>query len=90
MNTVFIFNGAFAQFPSAVFTTKEKAENWIKTNNLSGTLTEMPLDISTYDHAIQNGMFKPKKPHELAPKFIAGFSSRLWHDHYGEEFGKEE
>lgn len=89
MGTVFVFNGINRSLPSAVFSTKEKAENWVRTNNLCGTITEMPLDISAYDHAIQNGLFSPKKAHESTPKFIAEFSSRLWHGHYGDDFFKD-
>jgi hypothetical protein len=86
METVFVFQGISATFASAVFTTKELAEKWIEKNGLSGTITEMPVNISAYDHAIEMKLFIPKKPHETSPKFIANFSSRLWHEHYGPEW----
>jgi hypothetical protein len=89
MKTVFSFMGIRASTSSAIFSDKEKAIEWIKSNNLSGTLTEMPLDISTYDHAVKNGLFIPKKDHEKTPWFIGAFSSRLWHDHFGPEYNPD-
>lgn len=86
MKTVFIFNGKNSRFPSAVFSTKEKAEGWVNSNGLTGTITEMPLDMSTYDHALKEGLFTPKNIKEKSKEFIAGFSSRLWHGHYGEDW----
>lgn len=86
MSTVFVFNAINHQFPSAVFSSKELAVAWIDRHGLSGTVTEMPVDVSAYDHAIQNNLFTPKKPKEFEPDFMARFSSRLWHDHFGPEF----
>jgi hypothetical protein len=90
MESVFIFNGIGYQFPSGVFTTKEKALAWVAKHGLSGTITEMPIDISAYDHAVENDLFTPKKPHESTPKFMASFSSRLWHDHFGPDWKRDE
>jgi hypothetical protein len=89
METVFIFNATNYHFPAAVFTSKEKAVEWVEAHGLSGTITEMPVDISAYDHAIQNKLFTPKKPKEFEPEFMGRFSSRLWHDHFGPDFKNE-
>jgi hypothetical protein len=86
MTTVYVFLGHKTAAPSAIFSDKQKAIEWIKSNNLSGTLTEMPLDLSAYDHAVQNGLFIPKKDHERTPNFIASFSPRLWHGHFGTDY----
>jgi hypothetical protein len=83
METVFVFNGVGRWFPSAIFTTKEAGEKWIEEKGLSGTLTQMPVNISAYDHAIESGLFTPQK-NEFTPEFIGAFSSRLWHGHYEE------
>ncbi|MFK7969666.1 MAG: hypothetical protein AB8F95_04825 [Bacteroidia bacterium] len=81
--SVWVFSGEKGAFPSAVFSSLEKAESWIKTNNLSGVLTEYPIDLSAYDWAIQNGYFKPQKKHQKSPQFIQRFSdARQRHFHY--------
>lgn len=46
---VWIFNGANAKFPSAVFASKEDALGWIEIHQLTGVLTKYPLGISVYD-----------------------------------------
>jgi hypothetical protein len=86
MSTVYVFTGHKSQVASAVFSSKEMAIRWIESNGLSGTLNEMPLDVSAYDHAVKNGLFLPKKDHERSPEFIASFSPRLWHGHFGKDF----
>ena len=86
MNTVYVFTGINAGLAAAVFTSKEKAIEWVNQTGVSGTLTEMPLDISAYEHAIQNNLFEPKKEVQREPRFIATFTSRLWHDHFGPDW----
>jgi hypothetical protein len=36
---VWVFNGAHASFPAGVFGTQERAEEWIRKNARTGTLT---------------------------------------------------
>lgn len=72
---VWVFNGSQNPFPSAVFTERHLAEEWITNNHLSGTLTSYPLNISIYDWAIEEGYFTPKKQKERSANFIANFSS---------------
>jgi hypothetical protein len=80
---VWIFNGANSQFPSGVFTSKELADIWIKKHGLTGVLTLYPIDNGTYDWAIEEGMFTPRKDHEFSPAFIGKFSSASQeHFHY--------
>jgi hypothetical protein len=61
INSVWIFHGAQGRFAGAVFTSVEKAEQWIKKHNLAGVLTEYPLDEGVYDWAIENELFAVKK-----------------------------
>jgi hypothetical protein len=89
MNTVYVFNGINSGLPAAIFTSKKKAIEWANRTGVSGTLTEMPLDISAYEHAIQNNLFEPKKEKEREPRFIATFTSRLWHDHVGPDWNRD-
>lgn len=87
--SVWVFNGARANFPSGVFTSRENAEAWIRDHNLEGTLTLYPLDQSVYDHAIANGWFNPTTPHQKLPEFIQRFTSASQeHYHYEREEAK--
>lgn len=82
VETIWIFHGAGAQFSSGVFKSKKNAEESIKTNQLSGILTEYPIDILCYDFAIQNGYFTPSKPHHYEAKTKQKFSPPLDHEHF--------
>lgn len=83
---VWVFNGAKSSFPSGVFNSREKAEQWIAEYKLEGTLTLYPLDSSVYDFAIANGWFRPKSPHQSLPEFIQRFTSASQeHFHYEPE-----
>ena len=83
MKTVWIFNGTKSRYPSAVFSSKELAEQWIELNKVEGILTEYPIDISVYDWTLQHDYFKNKNGKEITPEFIANFSSASQnHEHY--------
>ena len=85
-NQVWAFNGNRNHFPSAVFTDRQLAEEWIKENHLTGTLTAYPLDISIYDWTIAKGYFSVKKEEQKTSNFIANFSSAYQeHYHYGDD-----
>ena len=71
---VWVFNGNNSSFPCAVFATENEG--------VSGTLTEYPVGISTYSHALQNGLFSPKNEKEKSTKFIETFSPRTKHTHW--------
>jgi hypothetical protein len=84
LTEVYIFqspnNGRFC---SGVFSTKEKAEEWIKKYSLTGMLMVYPVDESAYDWAIRLGYFRIKKEKESTSEFIGGFSSASQtHFHY--------
>ena len=46
--TVWVFHGANSRLSSGVFSSLDKAEEWIRKNGLSGILTQYPLDVSPY------------------------------------------
>jgi hypothetical protein len=78
---VWIFTASRAQFPGGVFSSREKAAEWIAMYSLTGVLTAYPLDTGVYDWAIANGFFRPKKP--VDPGFAGSFtSSSQEHYHY--------
>jgi hypothetical protein len=82
---VWIFQATECPYPVACFTEKEKADSWVEKNNLRGTLTKMPFNISIFDWATQSGHYFPR-PEELANTSIQGtFSSAyLKHEHFGD------
>ncbi len=57
--TVWVFDGARRNSPSAVFTTKELAEAWISENEVTGTLTRYPLDPGVCQWAVERGKCTP-------------------------------
>lgn len=82
-SVVWVFNGGRNPFPSGVFTDKALAEDWIRKNKLTGTLTAYPLNQSVYDWVIEKGYFTPTKDHQKTSFFIGNFSSAYQdHDHY--------
>jgi hypothetical protein len=88
MDHVWIFKSG-GQFPSAVFTTRQKAEAWITANRIEGTLTKYPLDVSIYDWALASGYFVPKRDDQRTSQFIGQFSSAS-QEHYHYDFGRQD
>jgi hypothetical protein len=92
MTEIWVFTGARstpstnATFPGGVFSSRLRAEEWITKHGLSGVLTMYRLDVGAYDWAVENGAFKPKKPHHFTPEFIGRFAGGEIHFHY--ETGK--
>jgi hypothetical protein len=88
MSSVWVFVAAGGRLPSGVFKDRSLAKDWIKKHNLSGLLTEYPVDIGIYDWAAAEGFFKAKYPSHNTPEFIGRFTSAyLRHSHFenGEE-----
>lgn len=84
--TVWVFSGG-GQFPAGIFETREQAEEWIALHRLTGLLTLYPLGESSYDWAVRNGYFNPKRPEQTTPEYIARFTSG--HEHYHYEDGAQ-
>lgn len=72
---IWVVQGSSASFPSAIFSSREKAVRWIEKYKISGILSKYPLDISIYDWAITQGLFKPKRDDQKTPGFIQSFST---------------
>lgn len=80
---IWVFTAEGAPMPSACFSSRENGEKWIQKVKATGVLTQMPVDVSVYDWATDNGHFSPKGPHQTGPKFQAKFTSAsLEHYHY--------
>ncbi|MDQ6787705.1 MAG: hypothetical protein M3033_12930 [Acidobacteriota bacterium] len=86
---VWVFNGG-GNFPSGVFSSKENAEKWINHHKLSGCLTMYPLDEGSYDWAVENNYFSPKRDDQKTSKFIGKFACGEVHYHYGDDSESDE
>ena len=87
LSQAWVFQGASARFPSGIFLSREKAEQWIKINALTGILTAYPVDIGVYDWAIARGTFTPKKEQHKSARFRQRFTSAQ-QEHYHYEAGQ--
>ena len=85
---VWVFMGDSAPHPCAIFSSKKDADKWITKNNVSGVLTQYPLNKSVYDWAREYGYFEPASDEQKSPRFIAKFSS-AYAEHYHYEDGKQ-
>jgi hypothetical protein len=79
--TVWIVNAEGSSLPCGIFTTEARAREFIDRYGFPCTLSEYPLDESTYEHAVSRGLFRPKKDHEREIWFISQFTPRLQHYH---------
>ncbi|PJK11254.1 hypothetical protein CO608_02005 [Lysobacteraceae bacterium NML08-0793] len=77
---VWVVQGSKANFPPAIFSSREKAIEWIEKYKISGMLSKYPLDISVYDWTIMNNFFNPKRDDQKTPEFIQTFSSAYIED----------
>ncbi len=84
---IWVFSGSPRLTTSGVFSTRAKAEYWIKKHRLTGVLTPLPLDRGNYDYAVAYGYFSPSKPHHYEPQHIATFSNAT-NEHYHFEDGE--
>ena len=80
--TVWVITQEGAPLPCGIFQDREAAVRFIEGHSLCCTLSEFPLNESTYDHALRLGLFSPKKPHEFETQFVGEFSPRLPHFHF--------
>ena len=83
---IWVFSGSTGR-PSGVFSTRERAETWISQHRLAGILTKLMVDVSSYDSALDQGLFRVKRPHESSAEFIANFTcAGFEHYHYKTEY----
>jgi hypothetical protein len=77
-----VFNGNASRFPSGVFTSVERAAEWIAKHGLTGVLTGYPVDEGAYDWAVRTGLFKVKHEYQRTAAFIGKFASGHYHHHF--------
>jgi len=83
MESIWVFSGVGSHFPAGIFSSRDKAEVWVRAHHLSGTLTKYPVDIGLYDWALAHGFFHVRAEDQKAPEFIQRFTTASQeHHHY--------
>ena len=79
-----VFVAAGAASPGGVFTSRERAEAWIRSRGLSGELTAYPLDEGCLDWATERGLVPGRALARASePAFVGAFTSSAQdHIHY--------
>ena len=87
MNEAWVFHSDGGRFSAGVFTSRQVAEDWIKSRRLSGVLTLYPVDTGVYEWAVERRYFTPTKEQEASPEFIGSFTAAN-QEHYHYEDGE--
>lgn len=88
MMTVWVFMGAGASFPAAVFEERSTAKSWAEKNGVSGVFTEYPVGISVLEWVQSKGLIDVEREKYKSPVVIQRFSS-AYQGHFHVENGKE-
>lgn len=73
--SVWVFHGDGATFSGGIFSDYVQASSWIGKHQLSGMLTEYPLNQGVYNWCVEKEYFTPKKPLHHESNFIGKFTS---------------
>jgi hypothetical protein len=84
--TVWVVNAEGSGLPCGIFTTEERAREFVGRYGFPCTLSEFPLDESAFEHAIARGFFSPRSDGERSPWFVSQFTPRLQHFHLNEPY----
>ena len=91
--SIWVFNGANSRFSGGVFEHLDVAEQWIKSNGLTGMLTKYPLNRGVFEWADDNNLIRMKaeklKEKRKDPIFIGGFTTAAM-EHFHYENGQKE
>jgi hypothetical protein len=78
---VFQSSDATSGHPSGVWSSRERAEAWIKRVGAAGMLSAYVLDESAYDSNVRLGMLKLTNPERSTVEFQRRFTSAVEHEH---------
>ncbi len=70
-----------ACFPAGVWSTKEKATQWIRDVGAAGCLSAYILDESAYESNVRLGLLKVVEPAKITPEFKRRFTTAVDHSH---------
>lgn len=81
---VWLFHGDEGRFAGGAFTSRERAEDWIRARRLSGVLTAYPLDEGCFDWALRQGLVTGRaQSRGDDPDFVGSFTTASQeHHHY--------
>ena len=81
---VWVFHSSDAKtvHPCGVWSSKEKAESWIREVGANGILSAYVLDESAYDSCVRLGTLRLSKPERATAEFQRVFTSAVDHEHY--------
>ena len=81
---VWVFNGVGARFPAGIFTSRERAGQWIRAHKLTGVLTAYPLDEGCFDWAARNNLITGRaRERGDESSFVGSFTSAAQdHEHF--------
>lgn len=83
VESVWLFLGDGARFPAAVFADEDDARRWIRSQRVSGILTEYPIGISVLEWATAKDFVDGAASKFSNPKVVQRFSSaNQKHSHY--------
>ncbi len=83
INNIWVFQGNGSDAPGGIFSTRDKAEEWISKSRVQGILFNYPVNISVYDFLVSSGSLKIRKDYQRDPKFVQKISpGYLEHYHY--------
>jgi hypothetical protein len=88
VDSVWVFSGDGGRYPSGIFTSKERAAEWIARYRLSGMLTAYPIDEGVFSWAVRTGVFTAKSEKHSSSEFIQTFTTAA-QDHFHYEQGNE-
>jgi hypothetical protein len=84
---VWVFTTGTDTTPGGVFSSRERAEVWIRDRRLTGILTAYPLDEGAFDWALRVGAVTGRaRDRGDEPAFVGSFTS-AGQDHYHYEDG---
>jgi len=84
---IWVFVGNGGPFPSAVFSSKQRADDWIGSKGLFGVFTLYELDVPAIERSLALGTFRPRPGEPLTADKIGRFAGGEAHWHY--ENGKD-
>jgi hypothetical protein len=85
---VWVFSGEGGHFPGGVFSSRERAEEWIRSRKLSGVLTAYPLDEGCFDWALRQDLVTGRARERGGDSAFVGSFSSASQDHFHYQDGQ--
>lgn len=79
---VWVFHPSADSFPCGVWSSREKAEAWIRSVGAEGALSAYVLDEPAYESSVRLGLFSPRTAEHESTEFRSTFTTAVVHIHY--------